>query len=480
MVSTLKLQKSFLVMVSLLILPIAQAADIELSSVCSLADAITAANTDETTGGCRAGDGADTIRLSNDIRLRAELPKVSSAIVVEGEGYRISGATEHRIFFVGPDGELSINNLHLLDGRAGDCRRLDINRNLKVDEDASCGGAILNLGELYISDSSFSDNSADGRGGGIYNYFGGVVNVTNSSYSRNTAKDNGGSIYNFGKMSISTSEFSSNSAGSGGALGNAGDLSITSTNFDSNTSGRVGGVIDNDGDLSLLNSHFISNRANRSGGGIYNKGHVSIVSSYFFGNRAESIDGGAVTNRSGGELHITGSSFIGNEADDGGGAISSEQQSDTEVSNCIINGNQAEYGGGISVEGGLVTLTHLTLARNSAERGGGLFVDDEHISTVRLRNSIVSNNGGSDCEGSIGLSASNVDTDGSCFAILSGDPMLGELVEPDDGSPAYFPLLEGSPAIDAANDEYCPDTDIIGTRRPQGAACDIGAYELPQ
>ena len=57
------------------------------------------------------------------------------------------------------------------------------------------------------------------------------------------------------------------------------------------------------------------------------------------------------------------------------------------------------------------------------------------------------------------------------------DPMLGERVEPEDGSPAYFPLLADSRAIDAADDDYCPDTDQIGTARPQGAGCDVGAIE---
>lgn len=62
------------------------------------------------------------------------------------------------------------------------------------------------------------------------------------------------------------------------------------------------------------------------------------------------------------------------------------------------------------------------------------------------------------------------------FPTLMGDLISAEL---EDGSPAYFPLLEDSPAIDAADDEYCPETDSIGTPRPQGAGCDIGAYELP-
>ena len=68
--------------------------------------------------------------------------------------------------------------------------------------------------------------------------------------------------------------------------------------------------------------------------------------------------------------------------------------------------------------------------------------------------------------------------DGSCDAEFSGNPMLGDLVEAEDGSPAYFPLLAGSPAIDAANSDFCPETDQIGTERPQGEGCDIGAIEF--
>jgi hypothetical protein len=38
-------------------------------------------------------------------------------------------------------------------------------------------------------------------------------------------------------------------------------------------------------------------------------------------------------------------------------------------------------------------------------------------------------------------------------------------------------LLAGSPAVDAALLENCPATDQRGVSRPQGAGCDIGAYE---
>ena len=47
------------------------------------------------------------------------------------------------------------------------------------------------------------------------------------------------------------------------------------------------------------------------------------------------------------------------------------------------------------------------------------------------------------------------------------------------GSPAYYPLLEGSPALNAGDNNYCPDKDQRGTNRSGSStdACDIGAYE---
>jgi hypothetical protein len=49
----------------------------------------------------------------------------------------------------------------------------------------------------------------------------------------------------------------------------------------------------------------------------------------------------------------------------------------------------------------------------------------------------------------------------------------------DNGGPTKTVALQsGSPAIDAAVAANCPPTDQRGVSRPQGAGCDIGAFEL--
>jgi uncharacterized repeat protein (TIGR02543 family) len=63
------------------------------------------------------------------------------------------------------------------------------------------------------------------------------------------------------------------------------------------------------------------------------------------------------------------------------------------------------------------------------------------------------------------------------------DPKLGALGN-YGGDTQTIPLLSGSPAIDAGNDAVCDDNpgpnnlDQRGVTRPQGAGCDIGAFEL--
>ena len=473
--------------IMLLLLPTVQAADIETSGSCSLADAITAANTDEAAGECPAGDGADIISLSGDITLTAALPQITSEITIEGNNYTISGNNRFRIFVVN-GGTFTVNNLAMIKGNGDDWGgaivnvnngTLTINNSSITSSRAAEGGAIGNSGMTNINNSTFSNNSAD-YGGVIHNVDGTLTSI-NNTMNNNRAKGGGGTIYNKdAELIVTESTFSNNVSGDiigggGGAILNlsGGVVTIIDSTFNHNSSEYDGGSIVNRSGSITISTTSINDNSAEVGGAIFNWGTLSLSDSIISNNAADS--GGAIFNND--RLNIVNSNISNNSAKEIGGAIRNNDE--LNIINSIIHANSASNGGGLYVQYWTnTTLTNVTLTENSAGKGGGIHKEVDAF--LNLQNTIIAGSKGGDCFGRLDENISNLIADGSCFAILSGDPMLGELVEPDDGSPAYFPLLGGSPAIDAADDEYCPDTDMLGAARPQGAACDIGAYERPQ
>ena len=211
-------------------------------------------------------------------------------------------------------------------------------------------------------------------------------------------------------------------------------------------------------------------------------GSMTIRNSLFENNRAY-LNGGAISMNGGGYANISGSSFIHNNAITGG-AISTSSGI-LIVSNSTFVGNKAREGGAIAADGSLasgalpITLTHVTMLNNRAWVGvgaSGIHLFDYSFDNVefRLRNSIlVSQSQAPDCQGRLAQNISNFIADGSCWPKFTGDPMLQEA----RGTPAFVALQPGSPAIDAASDSVCLESDQLGNRRPLGYGCDIGAIE---
>lgn len=184
-----------------------------------------------------------------------------------------------------------------------------------------------------------------------------------------------------------------------------------------------------------------------------------------------------------------------------GGGIFNDVGASLNLINVTVSGNHATKGGGIYINGGTATLNNVTIANNFVTddqyptAGGGIYVAD---GTVTISNSIIAgNNGpvGKDCYGTIHSGGYNIIGDGTdcSFIPTTGDQvgtskapikvLLGQLAN-DTGTALIHPLLTGSSAIDAGNPDTpgsggnaCAATDQRGVSRPQGTACDIGAYE---
>ena len=169
-----------------------------------------------------------------------------------------------------------------------------------------------------------------------------------------------------------------------------------------------------------------------------------------------------------------------------GGGIANLGSGRMQLTNVTLSGNvAAARGGGIANDvGGSMQLVNVTLTDNGAFQGGNI----DNLGDAELVNTIVTNSRqGSNCTGLAILTLGyNIDDGESCGLIAPGDlpntdPGLGT---PTSGTFVY-PLVAGSPAIDAGNNGHCPATDQRGAPRLTDGngdgvfGCDIGAYEAP-
>lgn len=239
------------------------------------------------------------------------------------------------------------------------------------------------------------------------------------------------------------------------------------------------------------------------GGAVHQRaGRLTIRDSAIVRNTVRWIDfqslGGGVS-VTGGELVMERVTLADNMALYGGGLMLNPGAVRATLRNVTVTGNSAEHnGGGIFVmnQGETTVLEQVTIAGNNAPGGlgGGLL---SNSTGTRVTNSIVAGNtafSGPDCDtaGSVfaivGAGTNLIEDLSDCVltgtgTVLAGaDPLLGPLALNGPGQSATFALLDGSPALDAApvrGDGACPPaaTDQRGVTRPQGAACDLGAYE---
>src|SRR6185369_6317092 len=239
--------------------------------LCTLREAIVAANTDTvsgaTAGECGAGSSSDSDTISltgltGTITLGSALPNITSEMLIDGPGasqLTVSGNNSVRVFNLTlSSGLVSFSGLTIANGRA----------NMDV------GGGIYNQSSanVNVTGSTISNNVAV-LGGGIANSSTGTFTVINSTIRNNSAGTAGGCYNGMGTLNIISSTLNNNSAGSGngGAINTGSNtLNIINSTLDSNTAFGGGGVFNNspDAQINISQSTISQNIAFNGGGGV--------------------------------------------------------------------------------------------------------------------------------------------------------------------------------------------------------------------
>lgn len=279
---------------------------------------------------------------------------------------------------------------------------------------------------------------------------------------------------------------------------------ITNVRFVNNVSGRGGGLFSQRSSPVLTNVVFEGNQALATGGGGANFQTLNptdpainpVLTNVSFINNTATGGGGMFLGNSSGSL--TNVTFSGNVANRRGGGLlmefSTAVLTNVTFYNNTSNNNLAapKGGGGVMILASSPVLNHVTFSGNTGNANGvdgaAIRVDKDPagptVSNPVIRNAILWGDNtievASDGTGSITVQDSIVQggcpSGAACTNVLNSDPLLGALAD-NGGFTQTMALGVGSPAINAGNNATCAAADQRGVTRPQGAACDMGAYE---
>jgi len=313
------------------------------------------------------------------------------------------------------------------------------------------GGAIFSSGTLELFDNSFVSNTGYGGVGG-----------------------SGGEGGTSAQMQVQENSGRGGPGGTGGAaqgaaVCNLGSAVLVGNCFSANSAqasdGGSGGVAR--GTFGFGTGGSGADAGNGVGGGVYSAGELFATNNTFYANSSAGGKGGEP-----GAAYILSGSGRGGDAL--GGGLAQFPGTGFFTASCVnntfaLNGTAAglgatnaarpglpgsNFGGGIANPSGALTLGNTILAAN--QKGSNYF-------------GLCNDAGG------------NLSSDSSCpFTDPTSRGNLDPKLSPfqNNGGPTRtLALLFGSPAIDTANSALCPRFDQRGIPRPQGGACDIGAYE---
>ncbi len=212
------------------------------------------------------------------------------------------------------------------------------------------GGAIMSFEDLTVKNSVIKGNHARLGGGGIYSSYASLT-IENSLITENTAEMHGGAgVYYLlsGGMGLSISEstfsFNATDRRGGAVFFNSGVASIRNSTFTENYAGDGGaGVYNNTGSMTIESSTVAKNISGYNGGGLYNSGELFVSNSTISENSALHVGAGIYSFTSA-HLEVTSSTIVlnyGRSSLSQGGGIYGSNTTAVSITNSIVAANKA-------------------------------------------------------------------------------------------------------------------------------------------
>jgi len=485
--------KRFALLATMLVVDSASAFELHVNST---ADAIDANPGDAI---CASPTGECTLRAA--VQEANSLPGLDKVIVGPGHyQLAISGAGEDD----SATGDLDVRESILISGAGMGTTVIDAAGLDRVFD-------VVVLGSFNNALAVDQVTIQGGQGGGVR--IAGASN-TPSIFERVEIRENEGNAIYAEEATIQIIDSSIVHNGTGAALGTFdGSILVRGSTIAENGGGAIwkssGGFR---GTVLLLDSVV---RDNAGSAGYFHEGGADIRDSvierngtgFFLGNDTYmTIDSSAIRDNSGpgvtagaayATATVTNSVVSGNR----GSGLIAACEGELNVSNTTISGNVASVGGGILLDNAFCDVgtyfvgTNLTITGNSADEGGGVAIRGGAFLTsyFRIQNSIIAANQASanqDCaltgNGQLTSQGFNLvgSGEGCAWPLVASDivgsdampidPLLGPLSD-HGGNTFTHSLLPGSLAIDTV--PSCTPSDQRGVARPQGLACDRGAFE---
>ena len=436
----------------------------------SLREAFTQASNDNADSTIVVSSGSDYALTRCD--LGQLLHSSTQTLLVRPDNTATASVTQtcdnRRVMLLG-GGDVDLEDLVISGGRL----RSPLPCGISIYGQPDCidGAGIRSVADLNLLRVVMTDNRADGSGGPVRGgavFAQGTTTITDSQFMDNYSNRDGGAVFSSGPLTINDSEFTDNSGYNGGALtADGANVDITDSQFVGNSGGSGGAIRLAHGNLTATDAVFDTNNSGGGpGGAIWADATVSSIV----------LERVAIVRNSGRTGALTTFSPIGNFV------IRDSTISDN-VATTTWRDQYNRAAGGIATMGPVhLQLIGSTVAHNSAAAGGGANLDlaMTNTGTVTVEDSIISDplGGGTNCEpnGNTFTVTRSIITDGTCGVPASpAGPLLGAL-SAFAGTFVRVPNTS-SPAIDANPGPCSTAVDQIGTPRPAGSACDVGAFE---